>query len=150
MAAIKENLKMTGELDIVLMDANGNIKDSRKVHNLVVDDGLDFITSRMVGATPGIMSHMGVGSDNTAAAAGDTTITQLGSRAALTSDNKAANVVTYIATFGAGVGTGAVVEAGLFNSATVGDMLCRTVFAVVNKAADDIMTINWAITLTAV
>jgi len=28
-------------------------------------------------------------------------------------------------------------------------MLCRTVFAVVNKDADDTMSITWSITLTA-
>jgi hypothetical protein len=29
-------------------------------------------------------------------------------------------------------------------------MLCRTTFAVVNKAADDTMTVTWTITLSAV
>jgi hypothetical protein len=29
-------------------------------------------------------------------------------------------------------------------------MLCRTVFPVVNKAADDALTITWTITLSAV
>jgi hypothetical protein len=42
-----------------------------------------------------------------------------------------------------------VTEAGVFNAATGGDMLCRTVFDVVNKAADDTMAITWTVTLAA-
>ena len=30
-----------------------------------------------------------------------------------------------------------------------GDMLCRTVFSVVNKAADDTLSVTWTITLAA-
>jgi hypothetical protein len=56
--------------------------------------------------------------------------------------------VTYVATFSAGTGTGAVVEAGIFNAASAGTMLCRTVFAVVNKGVDDAMTITWQITVS--
>jgi hypothetical protein len=35
------------------------------------------------------------------------------------------------------------------NTAATGDMLSRVVFAVVNKAADDTMTVTWTITLSA-
>lgn len=148
MTAIKDKLGLSGELTIVLRDKDGNVKQEQTVPNLVVNDGLYFITERMVGNTPAIMSHMAIGSGTVAAAAGDTTLTQLG-RVALTSDNQVNNTVTYVATFPAGTGTGAVTEAGIFNSATTGDMLCRTTFAVVNKAADDVMTINWTVTLNA-
>ena len=45
-------------------------------------------------------------------------------------------------------GTGAVTEAGIFNASSGGTMLCRTVFAVVNKGADDGMSITWQITVS--
>ena len=73
----------------------------------------------------------------------------LGSREAIDTINVAANAITYVSSFEAGDGTGAVTEAGIFNAASSGDMLCRTVFSVVNKGASDSMTITWAITLTA-
>lgn len=96
---------------------------------------------------------MGIGAGTAAAAAGDTALgSPLGSRVALTSTTiSGANneKVVYVATFGAGVGTGAVTEAGVFNALTSGDMLCRTVFSVVNKAADDTMQITWTITMSA-
>jgi hypothetical protein len=43
-----------------------------------------------------------------------------------------------------------VTEAGIFNALTGGDMLCRTVFPVVNKGADDTMSVTWTVTLNAV
>jgi hypothetical protein len=148
-----ENLKLRGELDIVLFDKNGVVKQSQTVENLVVNTGLAYIISRMVGTSKNVMSHMALGAGTSPAAAGDTALgSQLGSRVALdsTTINGSNNEkVTYVTTFGAGAGTGAVTEAGIFNASTSGDMLCRTVFSVVNKAADDTMVITWTITLSA-
>lgn len=145
-----DNMKAKGKVGIVLKDKTGAIKEEREIPNLVVDAGLDFIASRMGGTSSAVMSHMGLGSDNTAAAAGNTALgAQLGSRVGLTSSTVTDNTIQYIATFGAGEGTGAVVEAGIFNDATAGDMLCRTVFSVVNKDADDTLSVTWTITLSA-
>lgn len=145
-----ENLKgANGVLNIVLRDEDGNVKEEVTVPNLVVDSGLDYIASRMVGTSSAVMSHMAVGSGTTDPAAGDTQLeSQLGSRVALSSSTATANAVEYVATFGAGVGTGAVTEAGIFNAATSGTMLCRTEFAVINKGASDSMTITWTVTIS--
>jgi len=150
---INENLKLSGQLNIVLKDKAGNIKDQREVKNLVVNAGLAYIASRMTGTAKSVMSHMALGSGSTAAAAADTDLGSiLGSREALdsttisgTNDEK----VVYVSSFEAGDATGAVTEAGIFNASTGGDMLCRTVFSVVNKAADDTMSVTWTITLSA-
>ena len=104
----------------------------------------------MSAASAAVMSHMAVGSSTTAAAAGQTDLVSiLGSREALDSATASANTIAYVSSFEAGEGTGAVTEAGIFNAASSGTMLCRTVFAVVNKGADDTMSITWTITLTA-
>ena len=73
--------------------------------------------------------------------------TQLG-RVALDSTTVSGAVVTYVATFPAGTGTGAVTEAGILNASSAGDLLCRTVFSVVNKGASDSMTITWTVTVS--
>lgn len=148
---LKEKLAgATGKLRIVVQDeATGEVKHDIETTNLVVDTGLDYIASRMIGTSAGVMSHMAVGSDNTAAAAGDTALgSQLGSRKSLTSSTATDNAVEYVATFAAGEGTGAVVEAGIFNAGTSGTMLCRTVFDVINKGASDSMTITWTVTVS--
>ena len=146
----KETMKATGKVDIIIRDSEGRIKDERHVSNLVVNDGLDFIASRMKDATATVMSHMEVGTDNTSAAASDTALGSAvsSSRTALTSTTVTDNAVAYVATFGAGVGSGALTEAGIFNAASGGTMLCRTVYSVVNKGASDSMTITWTITIS--
>lgn len=150
---INEHLKLKGDVALVLKDANGNVKEEREIRNLVVDDGLAYIISRMVGTSKSVMSHMGLGSSTTAAAAGQADLVALlGAREPIDSttiSGTANEKVVYECTFEAGDATGAVTEAGIFNAVTAGDMLCRTTFAVVNKAADDIMTVTWTITLSA-
>jgi hypothetical protein len=147
---IQEQMSVKGRLSVVLFDADGKVKQSQDIPNLVVNTGLAFIASRMKDTTDAAMSHMAVGSGTTAAAAGDTALeTQIGSRVSLTSTTVTANATAYVATFAAGTGTGAITEAGIFNASTSGTMLCRTVFSVVNKGADDTLQITWTITLNA-
>jgi len=147
---INDSLKLKGRVALELKDAEGNIKETREIDNLVVDAGLDFIASRMEGVSSDVMSHMGLGSGTTAAAAGDTDLESLlGSREELDSTTVTDNVITYVSSFEAGDATGAVTEAGIFNASTAGTMLCRTVFDVVNKAADDTLQVSWSITISA-
>ena len=150
---LSENLKLSGQLNIVLKDTTGKVKEAREEKNLVVNTGLAYIVSRMTGTSKSVMSHMALGSSTTAAAASQTDLVSiLGSRETLASTTitgTSNEKVQYIASFEAGDGTGAVTEAGLFNASSSGDMLCRTVFSVVNKAADDTMTVTWTITLSA-
>ncbi len=104
----------------------------------------------MKDAVTSVMSHMEVGTDNTAASAGQTALVAAvgASRTGLTSSTVTGDAIAYVCTFGAGVGTGGLVEAGVFNASSAGDMLCRTVFSVINKGALDSMTITWTITIS--
>jgi len=150
MSNIIENLKVRGDLNIKLYDAQGNIKEDIDHTNLVVSSGIAFIISRMGGTSKGVMSHMALGAGTTAAATNQTDLVSLlGSRVALDSATINAANMTYVSTFGAGVATGAVTEAGIFNASSGSDMLCRTVFPVVNKQSGDTMVITWVVSLTA-
>ena len=96
----EENIKLTGNLTIVLNRENGT-KDVYEHKNLVVTTGKNFIASRMKDTTDAAMSHMAIGSGNTAAAALDTALgTQLDIQS-LTSTTVSTNTVTYVPTFGA-------------------------------------------------
>ena len=149
-----ENLKLSGRLNIELHGPDGALKDAREVDNLVVNAGLAYIASRMTGTAKGVMTHMGLGSGTTAAAASQTDLVSLlGAREAIDTTTLVGanlNQVQYVCGFEAGDATGAVTEAGIFNAASGGDMLCRTTFAVVNKDVNDTLTITWTITLSAV
>jgi len=140
-----------GTLVIELRDEFGNVKEQHE-HNLVVNVGLAFIAGRLMG-TPAVMSHMAVGTGTTAAAVAQTALVTEAARVALGSTTNVTTTVTndavqYVATFAAGTGTGALTEAGLFNAASAGTMLSRTVFSVVNKGALDTLTITWKITFS--
>ena len=145
---IHDGLQLKGRLNIVVADALGNIKDEREVDNLVVTTGKNFVASRMKDTTSSVMSHMAIGTDNTAAAAGDTTLGSESARVALTSTTVTNNDVVYVATFGAGTPSSAasITEAGIFNASSLGTMLCRTVFSVVSKGAQDSLSITWTVT----
>lgn len=147
---ITDKLKATGHLWMVLKDPTGKVKETREIDNLVVTAGLSFIASRMKDTTDAAMTHMAVGTTNTAAALGQTALIAevAASRTALTSTNVTANAIAYACTFGAGVGTGALVEAGIFNADPAGTMLARTVFSVINKGAADSLTITWTVTVS--
>lgn len=146
---LKETPKASGTLDIVLRDKDGKIKDQRTVKNLVVTTGVNYIADRMADAAESAMSHMAVGTGTTAAAAGDTALGTQSGIVALTSTTQTNEDVVYVATFGAGTGTGALTEAGIFNAASSGTMLCRTVFSEVNKSASDSLQITWTVTISA-
>lgn len=144
-----DTIKMTGNLKLVLTDEHGNVKQEEEIKNLVVTVGKNFIASRMKDATATAMTHMEVGTGTTAAAVGDTALQTAvaSSRVTLTSTTVTTNNVAYVASFPAGTGTGALTEAGLFNAASSGTMLCRTVFSVINKGAADTLGITWTVTV---
>ena len=133
-----------------LRDKFGNLKETREQKNLVVTSGLQHIADQL-SASPGesAMSHMAVGTGNTAAAAGDTTLDNENDRNALTSRTDSGAVVTYVCDWAAGDATAALVEAGIFNAASAGDMLARVVFSTINKGASDTLQITWTLTFSA-
>ena len=143
-----DSVKATGQVSIDIFGPNGELKEKAYIPNLVVAVGRAYIASRMKDDTATAMSHMAVGTGAVAADAADTTLGTEANRQLLSSTVVASNVVTYTANYVAGQGTGALTEAGIFNASPAGTMLCRTVFDVINKAADDSMTITWTVTLS--
>ena len=143
---INDTIKVTGELKITVTKPDGNVHET-VVPNIVVTDGKEYIASRMKDASATAMSHMAIGTGSTAAAAGDATLGTEAGRVSLTSTTVTSNAVAYVATFGAGTGTGAITEAGIFNASSSGTLLCRTVFSVINKGAADTLGITWTVTV---
>jgi hypothetical protein len=140
---INDDLKLTGALTIALND-----EIVQKTKNLVVTAGKNWVASRMKDTTQDAMSHMAVGTGTTQALAAQTTLVTENDRNALTSTTVTGNAIAYVATWAANDATAALTEAGIFDAASGGDMLCRTVFSVVNKGAADSMTITWTITVS--
>ena len=150
---LNDTLKLKGRVGIVVKDKDGNVKETRDVNNLVVTDGLNFIARRMHGTTANVMSHIAVGEGSgQPSAAGRTTLITETHREVLDSGFPAEPTgasITYKASLEANDVTGALTEAGIFNAASGGDMLCRVEFGTVTLTSTDSLVIEWTISLTA-
>jgi hypothetical protein len=147
---LTEKLKATGMVHVVRSNAQGCIVEEFDVPNLVVNTGKTYIAAKMVATTnsPVSMTHMAIGTGTGTPAVANTSLgTEVG-RVSLSASTASSNTVTYTATFPAGTGTGAITEAGVFNAASAGTMLCRTTFPAVNKQSGDSIAITWVVTVS--
>lgn len=145
-----EKVSATGVVQVLVTAPDGTVKHEQTIKNLVVTTGLGYIASRMKDTTATAMSHMAVGTSSTAAADTQTALGVESARVSLTSTTVTDNAVAYVATFPAGTPASltAITEAGIFNASSGGTMLCRTVFAAVNKDTGDTMSITWTVTIS--
>ena len=143
-----DSVKVRGSLQIDVFDETGAKKNEKRVDNLVVAEGKQIIAARLLGNTLPVFSHMAVGSSNTAALSSQTTLGSELARVGFDSTSRSSNILTFVATFPAGTGTGTLTEAGIFNDGTTGNMLCRTNFNDVNKASGDTIVITWNVTIS--
>jgi hypothetical protein len=143
----KSSITMTCNVHVELFGPDGELKEERFGHNLVPTTGLTHIADQL-GASPSesAMGYMAIGAGTTVTSAGTSTLESELARVALDSRTHSAAVVTYVATFAAAVGTGAVTESGILNAASNGILLARLTFAVINKGASDSMVITWTLT----
>jgi len=133
----------------VTFNLNGKIVHSE---NLVVNTGIAFITSRLFDASSAVISHMAIGTDSSVPTGTQTNLlATIDARLPLDSTNRVTvgaitnDTIQYVCTFGPGVSTGVLREAGLFNALTGGVMLSRVQFAAINKLVADTLVITWQI-----
>jgi len=149
---LQSGIGLVGNFKADLFDVNGNLKDTREIHNVDTTLCHAMVANNVSGSpsvpAPGWM-ELGTGSGQ---ADSDTILDAYisGSRTALTSSIASAAVLTMICTFGAGVGTGAVTEAGIFNVVTENttQLMTYSSFSVINKAAGDSLVVTWTLTFS--
>lgn len=149
-----DSIKPIGQVTFTFRDElTGAVRVEGPHPNLIVRTGLYHIADQMSDQLQAAMSHMAVGTGTTAVVTTDTALETELDRNALDSVTQGAstdaNKVTYSCTWAAGDGTGALTEAGIFNSASAGTMFCRSVFAVKNKEAGESMVLDWVTTYNA-
>ena len=140
---IKEQVTVTGQVQCFL---NGDLKDTQ---NLVVTVGKEWIAKRMCG-TGAAITHMAVGSSGLASAAAQVALTSESFRKLLevAGGQASGRVATFKATFGAGEGTGTINEAALFDAASGGTMLARSVVGPYTKGVNDVLSVVWTVTIS--
>jgi len=145
-----------GHIKIELFDKEGKLIQIVEKDNTFMAVG-DAHVADQLAATPGeaAMGWMAVGSSGTPFSSASTTLGDEIDRNALTAgypeqgETEADNDVVYKAFWAAGDATGALTEAGIFNSSGAGTMLAASTYAVINKGASDTLTITWTVTCGA-
>jgi hypothetical protein len=141
----REVMSFNCNILIELRDAKtGEIKDTRHVHNLIVTAGKNLLLA--VDGTAKYVKNfdrIAIGTGTTDPAISDTALqTEVARSSQKTPTNPSASVYQVQHTFPAGTGTGAITEVGLFDANSSGNMLNRSEFAAVNKAAGDELTMT--------
>lgn len=145
---------ISGKWNAELRGPDGALKAHRRGSNVVCTNGKEFLASflqsAVATASTFTMRYVAIGTDATAEAAANTT---LGTEVA-----RVSGIVSYVsnqiyqvkATFGTGTGTGAIVEYGLFSTSTAGGgtMLARDTEDVINKGANDTLTVTAQFTIS--
>ncbi len=126
------NLTVKGQYTFEIFDKEGNLRDSWKSENLVVNGGLAFITG-LLGGTGTVPTYIALGTDDTAVAGSQTAlvaeITDSGLARATGTVSQETTTVTddtfqITKTFTA-TGSKTIEEVGIFNAASAGTMLSR-------------------------
>lgn len=148
MELTNEKSKIRGSVDVKLIGPDGTVKDTRYIPNLVVQNGKNYIATRILGTSnstnvsavattislTSCMTHMGLGTSTTSVAVTDTSllseVVASGDiaqyfRANISNATANTGIVTYVATFTTNnpqrtitSNTTAITEAAIFNSST--------------------------------
>lgn len=135
-----------------LYGENGAVKDYREGDNIITDVGksflVEYLNSAAASATQWGMFQIAVGSDSTTEAASNTALGTELARQTGAAGEAAGAIYRVTATFASGVGTGGIVEYGLFSSSTGGTMFSRDTENIINKGANDTLAVTTDITVS--
>lgn len=132
-----------GHIKMVLRDAEGNIKEVLEKDNTFTTVGKYHVADQLAATeNEQKMGWMAIGTGSTAFGVASTTLNKQLDRNALSAGypeqpTSTSATVTYKAVWNAGDGTGAIKEAGIFNSSGAGTMLAASTFPVINKGTSD-------------
>ena len=116
---LKSTIKLTGKLVIKKLNESNEVVYQTEVDNLVVTSGKEFVASRIANNDYSVMGYMAIGDDASNPALSQTSLVNELARVAVSGAPEInGSTVTFSATFGAGTGTGSIVEAGIFNTSS--------------------------------
>ncbi len=144
--------KLRGKWFVTLYGPDGEIKDQRSGTNVVTTVGKEFLASFLYSAVAGAATftgrYVGIGTNTTAEAVGDTSLGTEVARHTGTASYLSGQIYQVRATFATGSGTGAITEYGLLSSNTAGTLLARDTEAAINKGANDTLTVICQLTVS--
>lgn len=151
---LEDRQPVRGNLRLVLTDKDGKVTYEREYKNTITVRHDAVIGDRMAGGAAALIDYTAVGTTSGGKTTASTTLEAQVSRVQNDSNTNSPgaddNDVVHVATFGAGIGTGALIEAGLFTDAGAGaTLMAWQDFSVINKGVGDTLTVTWTITYGA-
>lgn len=145
---MKDCFNLKGMFTGTLFKADGSVETVFK-QNLVVTTGLTLALRALFDASATEkLSYIAIGTGTAAVTASDTALVSEAARVqGTTTLNGTSTTIT--ATFSAGIGTGAISEAGILTASSAGILFDRVVFSVKNKEADDVFQVSFTVTVSA-
>lgn len=152
----ERRIPIKGHMRLELRGPDGELKEVREspLDGNTITVLMDAtVADRMAGGTDALVDFTGIG---TTSGGKSTASTQLEAQTARVQNDSntqgaggADNDVVHVATFAAGVGDGALLEAGLFTTLATATLMAYQEFAVVNKGPADTLTVTWTVTYGA-
>lgn len=151
-----ESVNLVGKLRLEVRDAEGRLLDVREGQNLITNVGKERLAAIVAGLTATLPGYVAIGTTNTAANVADTQlaaeITTNGGQRRLadtitrTTTTITNDTVSYTAVFSF-TGAFAIVEAGLLDAASGGNLFARRVFAAVNVVNGNVVNAVWTLAI---
>jgi len=155
MSPFTSKVRLRGEVELIVYDKFGNIKDRRHIKNVITDVGKAQVAGLINGAVTTQFKYIAIGTGTTAASASDTALESETHRELADTLDRVTTDVTndtarLIKTFSGYTGSESITESGVFDSDTGGNMLCRQTFSALNIDWDagDSLQITWKIQVT--
>jgi hypothetical protein len=146
-----KEVKLVGKWKAVLTRGAETVCE-QEGYNVITTNGTEllaaYLASAALSATRNPFRFIAIGTDSTAEVASDTALGAESTRTTGTATYTSNSIFSVKGTFASGDGTGAIVEYGLFSANSGGTMLSRDTESVVNKGANDVLTVTAQITVS--
>ncbi len=145
---LTSGFRMSGRLHILVQDARtGEVLRDEWADNKIVTTGLDLVRDLLIN-TSAAPTHIAVGTDSMAPAAGNTALVTEVFRNLITRRTASPQKATFQLFLDTGDANGNTLkEAGIFNRSSGGTMLSRVTYADIVKTSGITATLTWDITI---
>jgi hypothetical protein len=140
---------MKGFVFLILRNADGLVKFASRLENVITNAGHQLLIDRLQADSPAAPSYIAIGTGTTLVSPSDTALVTETVRSQGTLSQPTSYAARCSYTFGPGVATGNIREAGLLNAAADGTLFSRRLFAPIAKGATDSLQVIWDITYPA-
>ena len=119
-----------------------NITQTLKQSNLVVSGGKNFFAERILSTSNRLINRIAIGSGSTSPQLTDVELFNERAKREIEFSDRENNILTFLATFPEGIGTGVIREVGLFDNTDI--MICRsTLQTSFTKTEIEFLNVTW-------